>query len=188
MAQGIPGQTHEAAKQYRLVRIVPRAAMAAVQSQRGEVDNALENFAITLKIQVHDLQDNEFHYSTRGIWYAQLLTHLGELAEALCVNVRNREVCQEKGWLDKVALCDLLFAELARLQGKFGEARKSAAQALAWGNRTADQEVLVWGNLVRARIALDTNSLIETERAVREGLRIAEYCGYGLVYSTEAVA
>jgi len=188
MTQGIPGQTHEAAKQYCLVRIVPRAAMAAVQSQLGDVGNALENFAITLKIQVHGLQDKEFHYSTRGIWYAQLLTRLGKLAEAFYVNVRNREVCQEEDWLDKVPLCDLLFAELARLQGKSGEAHKSAAQALAWGNRTADQVVLVWGNLVCACIALDTSSLIETERAVREGLRIAEYCGYGLYWIDLQVA
>uniref|UniRef100_A0A7J3UZQ4 Tetratricopeptide repeat protein n=1 Tax=Candidatus Methanosuratincola petrocarbonis (ex Vanwonterghem et al. 2016) TaxID=1867261 RepID=A0A7J3UZQ4_9CREN len=120
-------------------------------------------------------------YGIPGIWYGHLLLRLHYLTTAEQAITLNKQVGREH-WGHTTALCNILFAELYRMQGKPDKAREVLTEAVDWGVRTADQEVLIWGNLIRARLALDSDDLDEVERAIREGLGTAEYCGYGLYY------
>jgi len=121
-------------------------------------------------------------FSIAGVYQAAFAFRLGRFERAHEMLTNNKNVCKIAGLKRDVARCNLLHAEIYRIQKKVDKARRALAQAIDWGNQTGDQEVLLWGNLVHARLALDTSALVEAERAIREGLRIAEYSGYGLYW------
>jgi len=132
----------------------------------------------------------QLRYGNRAVWLIQFGIRTGKLDLAgaeIWVN-HGQEYCAVERWHREIARYDLLLAELARLQGKPGEAHEPLKRAFDWGIKTADREILVWGYLIQARLALDMSDFGAAERAVREGLRIAEYCGYGLYWIDLVVA
>lgn len=129
---------------------------------------------------LHNMLQNGRMMSIAGVYHAAALLRWGETTLAQSMLTDNRKVCEKSGLQRDVARCDILLAEIDRQEKRYNQAAESLALTLNWGQETGDLEVLVWANIIGSHLAVDSNDLGKAEDALLGGLRIAEYCGYGL--------
>jgi len=161
------------------------AYRAYARALRGHIPAAIVDFAQALHWQHEDEADRNLPlYSLRGIRHTQLLIRLGRLDEAAQLAERNREILQKEGGPEHqdIPRCNLILADIARLQGDLSKSRDLLFKAHDWAIPRSAKEVLCWSALLRAQIERDANNTPAARSAIQDGLRIARDCGYGILH------
>jgi tetratricopeptide (TPR) repeat protein len=178
---------------------------AHAHSLRGEVSSALADFRAAIYWEHEAEGDNYPLMSLHGIEHAHLLARLGRRDEATRWTRRNFEVWSTEYQADG-ARFRLILSDLHRDAGDLAEAETLLASAHDWAVARDAKIVLCWSALVQARIVLSfarepTGSagsgvdraiaapalpvgsrLNEAATALRDGLKIARDCGFGLYH------
>ncbi len=153
----------------------------------GRVGAALHGFAAADAIERRTHPEGASLYSTRGVWWAELLVRLGRTSEARSVTEANRAICRRNGWHDDVARCDILLGPLAARAGELPTARRhldSAETVLRRGRAIPD---LCDALLARAEFGLRGGDPAEAIAAAEEVLRLAAPRGMRLVQADALV-
>ena len=127
-----------------------------------------------------------------GVWYTYVLARRRMYDEAKKLAEINLRNWGEENYKDG-SLLDLLLAELAVAQCRFGEAEMKERKVHDWALSRDALEQLCWGALVRARIVViqanqaegapgDPSALKLARRHIESGLRIARSCGFSLYH------
>jgi hypothetical protein len=188
-------------------RIHPHAFCAHAHALRGEVPAALADFRAALDWQHKAEGDDDTPlYSNRGYWYTHLLARLGRRDEATRLTEANiavlRTVAGEGNYHEPP--CRLILSDLHREAGDLAQAETVLASAHDWAVARDAKEVLCWSALVQARIELArlgerhgasrrSESGLTSPPApdprlapcgshLRDGLKIARDCGFGLYH------
>jgi len=158
------------------------ACRGIARSLRGDILTALDDFAqANVADALHRIEQDVLH-GQKMVNYGKLLVRLGKLDSAEKTLRQVRSLYEKSDWPSDARRCDLVLACIARSQGNKDEALLFTNRAMAGGVETADQEVLVWGYLMRTYLAVDTGDLADAIRASCSGLQIAEQCGYGVYW------
>lgn len=111
----------------------------------------------------------------------QLLLYEGRTAEALQINETRR-----KHWNadehDIISRCDLVLADILRLQQNFKMSREKIEQASEWVLHSGSQEHLCLFYLLNARVAIDEMNFELARRSIKEGIHISERCQFTLFH------
>jgi hypothetical protein len=106
-------------------------------------------------------------------------------AERLIQRARLRlvDTGMSTSWNDEVARLDLTEAELERRKGNRDGCFARLEKATQWIVRSGSQEHLCALHLGKARLALGDDRFEKAASALREGLHIADQCGFGYLYT-----
>jgi tetratricopeptide (TPR) repeat protein len=186
------------------------AYRANAHALRGEVPAALADFRAALDWQ-HKAESHapdQPLWSNRGYWHTHLLARLGRRDEATRLTEANIAILV-RVWGEvnhDIPKCHLLLSDLHCEAGDLAQAETLLASAHDLAVARDAKEVLCWSALVQARIALLFNRdptgsagsgveraiaapalpvgsrLNEAAAALRDGLKIARDCGYGLYH------
>ena len=155
-----------------------------VRGMRGETSAAQDDFRDALH-RHHELgwKDQPL-ISQPGYWNTILLARLGQHREATRLTEANKRI--ETGLFGpysvRIAVCNLVLADLARERQDLDAARQLLDTAHEWAVARDAKEPLCWASKVRAKIALDVHDWKAARDAVEDGLRIARDCGFGLYH------
>ncbi|TMR11259.1 hypothetical protein ETD86_36355 [Nonomuraea turkmeniaca] len=86
------------------------------------------------------------------------------------------------GWNDETARADLILAEVARRQGELGRCQARLDKTGQWVMRSGSQEHLCLLHLLRGRLAIDNGDLPRAATVLRQGIHVAQDCGFGLTH------
>jgi len=118
-----------------------------------------------------------------GTEYVGMLARVGNISAAKQRAAINLSYCQREHRLTRlVPRNHLILGEIGISERDTASTHWHLRQALDWGTRNADEEVIAWSHLVRAKLALSEGSYADVIRATKDGLQIAEECSYGLYW------
>ncbi len=160
-------------------KLISYGLSARFHTLMGNVERASDHFQGAMDGQEEDLAVTPSLRGLLVVWYADLFLRQGKLGDTERAANSHRRRAKSRGGI-ATPRCTLLIAESRRLQGDHDGARKAVQSALKKGLETGDNEILVWARLIEARLGLDMHDPTSAELAVREGIRTAGYCGYGL--------
>jgi len=160
-------------------KLISYGLSARFHTLMGNVERAFDHFQVAMDGQEEDLAVTPSLRGLLVVWYADLLLRQGKLGDTERAAKNHRKSAKRWGGI-AIPRCTLLIAESRRLQGDHDGAKKAVQSTLKKGLETGDNEILVWAHLIEARLGLDMHDPTGAELAVREGIRIAEYCRYGL--------
>jgi tetratricopeptide (TPR) repeat protein len=89
--------------------------------------------------------------------------------------------CSDSLYRDDRARNELAIAEVCRLEGNLHTAREALTEVSSWILNSGSQEHLALLHLVRARLALDDQSLTSARSAIEEGVHTAVECDFHLL-------
>ena len=148
--------------------VVRAAALrASVLHDLGKASLAREGFA-----EVRALGDVPF--ARRGLWEAEHLLDVGDIAGARALTEQNLSVCRELGWEGHTAQGEILLgiAALAGDPKDIDAAQRHLDAAKRWTARTGEMEMVLRAMELDASIALSSLRAKEASSAAREGRAI----------------
>jgi len=107
------------------------AYLGRVLGLQGQIAEALTAFDDADQIERRVHHEGASLYSTRGIWWAELLLRLGHTGRAGELTEANLRICQRNSWQNDVARCRLVLGQLASVAGDHAAATEQLADAAA---------------------------------------------------------
>jgi tetratricopeptide (TPR) repeat protein len=147
---------------------------------RGNISVALNDFERANVADLSNRDERDVLHGQKMVNFSRLLIRLGQLDRAEAILKQMQVLYTQDNWLPDARRCDLALAQVAFSKGARREALSLIEQAITWGVKTTDQEILVWAYLILARLFIDEHKLEEAIRVSYNGLQMAEECGYGV--------
>jgi tetratricopeptide (TPR) repeat protein len=138
---------------------------------------------LTGTLPVEDLENGPVWFGI-PIMAAECLLYAGKVQEARAYVIRAREelVADVTGWSDELTRYDLVDGVVALRAGDLETARGLLNKATQWIVASGSQEHLCMLHRGNAQLALAEGDHSRAETAIREGLRVAKQCGFGLYH------
>lgn len=109
----------------------------------------------------------------RGLWEAEHLLDLGDLARARSLTENNPDFCRANGWPGHAAHCHAVLGSIAAREGDERAAREHLTAIDAWTDLSGEVEMVLRAGELRG-------ALPGGERAAEEGAAKAERLGFSL--------
>jgi tetratricopeptide (TPR) repeat protein len=113
--------------------------------------------------------------------YAGLLIRTGKLTEAIHLLRPSLTLNEQNGWQRTAAICDRMLANAYRREGNFAEAWIHLRKAREFGEKSSWQYCIGDTHVVGGYLHWAVGEVSDAEREARDGLRVAEQFGFGLL-------
>jgi len=183
--------SHGLAKEHSLGKeVLSRGLEACIEGLLGWTGMALSDFQSLLKYFAFDFLGVPITIMGEvGVWHALMLARLGGLEQAHVMLSANETACRRHHQYYTLARVYLALAQVmfgitqnAPDEERYRQGLEVFKGALHWGLRSGDMEVLIWAQLISAKLGLAEGNLAKVWQALRDALVNARECGYGLYW------
>lgn len=160
--------------------VAARAQIAWIDHLRGDVEAAGRAFQQAAALQQKAGADQPPLSNQEGIWYAEHLRSVGQLAEARRLTRGNLALCEANHWITSISQCHRMLGDLEAEEGRSDAAMQHYEQALSIAREIGHPPLLIEVLLARGRMQVQRQEAEAALRDLNEALEYAVGKGYRL--------